>query len=78
MCITKVLSWYEKKVDEECGSTVLIDMDIDKLRELFNLANSNPIYDVYEIKTIEQINYVSEFTTHKINLDLYDYFLEYN
>lgn len=74
--IERVIRWFEKDGDALVGEVRLDEVDLPRLRKLFNIPENNPMYDCYPIKTKRQIRYIQKATRHPVNPWSYDYFLE--
>ena len=72
-----VVIWFEKGCDGLIGSSPLKGVTLSDLQWLFNVDSDNPMYDAYPVETNEQIRFVESQLQHPLNLDLYEYFVEY-
>lgn len=76
--IKYVLTWFHK--DEEgdeflVGECDLEGISLDKLLKLFDQPAEEKMVYCYPLKP-KQLDYVQKFSSHKIDLSTYDYFVE--
>lgn len=76
--LQREICWYTKNKEEKLVNKENFNQnDLTTLRNLFNISDENDLmYNAYEIKTKEQINYIQKYINHKIDISIYDYFLE--
>lgn len=74
--VKRVIRWFEKNGDNLVGEVPLDKVDLPVLQRLFDIADDNPMYDCYPIKTESQIKYIQKATHLPIEPWSYDYFLE--
>ena len=73
--VIRELTWYEKDGDLLVGESILTGINLITLKQLFGLLPDDPMAYVYPVNE-SHIDYLQEFTSHKINLNKYDYFLD--
>ncbi|NEP13917.1 MAG: hypothetical protein F6K14_27695 [Symploca sp. SIO2C1] len=74
--VDRVVRWFEKDGDAIVGEARIGNPDLQKLHELFDIPEENPMYDCYPISTKTQIRYIQKNLSHEIDTLSYDYFLE--
>lgn len=73
--VIRILRWYQKKGDSLIGEIPLLDINVDDIRKLFSECDQNPLYDSYCVKD-QHIDFLQHFIEEKIDLDVFDYFVE--
>ena len=73
--IERRLSWYEKHGDNLVGEYVLDKVSLSELQKLFKQQSEDLMLDCYPVLP-SHVNYLQKSIRHKINLELYDYFIE--
>ncbi len=73
--LKRFISYYQKDGEKLLGDVPLIKLDLAALRVLLQVADDDPLYDVYPIDEPLK-NFLQRYTEHNINLGQYDYFLE--
>ncbi len=69
------LSWYEKYGDEFIGECTLEDMSLTELQNLFEQQSDDPMIHCYPVLP-SHLDYLQKFVKHRIDLKLFDYFVE--
>lgn len=73
--IQRYLRWYKKAGDAAVGEECLKDINLNKLRNLFNVPCDDPMFDCWEVKE-EHLENLQQYIKHFINLKKFDYFIE--
>jgi len=73
-----VVIWFEEGSETLVWSTPLKEATLSDLQQLFGLESDNPMYDSYPVQTLEQIRFIESRLKQPLNLDLYEYFIEYS
>ncbi|WP_333427463.1 DUF7683 domain-containing protein [Microcoleus sp. F4-D5] len=74
--VQRVVRWYAKCGNDFIGEKVLDNVNLSYLKKLFRVESNNPMYECYPIEYCEHKNYLEKAFNLKINLELYDYFIE--
>lgn len=69
------LKMYDKSGDFPISTHELEGIQVRDLQQLFDEPPDDPMYETYRI-TDSQVEWLQNFTGIKINLQLYDYFVE--
>jgi hypothetical protein len=73
-----IVTWFNKGDDGMISSAPLKNVTLNHLQELFDVESDNPMYDAYPVETSVQIKFVEDNLQQSLNLDLYEYFVEYS
>ena len=74
--VARYLVAYERDPGEELvGEWPLKAISLEELRELFAIAATDPMYDVYAV-TEDHVNRLQRCVDHRIDLRARDYFVE--
>jgi hypothetical protein len=73
-----IVTWFEKDGDNFVDSLQVEGVTLPKLQEVFGVDPGNPMYDAYPIETEDQVKFVEEQLQQSLNLELYQYFVEYS
>jgi hypothetical protein len=75
MKIERCIVYYDKKTDQYIGE-VPIDIELEKLKQIFTPKGKDPLlYDPYKIG-LEQKKTLDKLIIIDLDLDTYNYFLE--
>ena len=74
--VQRVVRWYAKCGNDFIGEKVLDNVNLSYLKKLFRVESNNPMYECYPIESFEHKNYFEKAFNLKINIELYDYFIE--
>jgi len=75
--MSRVIRYFEKDGDKCVGEEKLPEIDLGVLQELFDLTSKNPMYDCFLV-TEKQRTFLNQFIKVEINLNEYDYFIEFD
>lgn len=73
--IRRHINWYAKKGDEFIADETMVNIELNSLQQLFQVATENPMYDCWEIKE-QHVQILQKTIKHVINVKKYDYFVE--
>ena len=59
------------------GELKITNIDLEHLQKLFGISSDNPMYDCYLVESSEQINYLQDILNFEVDLNSYEYFVEY-
>jgi hypothetical protein len=69
------ITWYEIEGDRLVGESILNGVDLSEMKILFNVLPNEEMVYVYPVSEAH-IQYLQQFTKHKIDLKQYAYFVE--
>ena len=69
------LTWFEKEGDALVGECSIKGISLSELQQLFKQLSNVPMVYCYPVLPCH-VKYLQKFVQHKIDLDVYDYFIE--
>ncbi|TQV73371.1 DUF7683 domain-containing protein [Denitrobaculum tricleocarpae] len=72
-----VIRYFDKADESYAGKLELADIPLNKLQELFHTPPEDPMYECFPIHET-QAKFFYEFAKIKLDIESYDYFLEYD
>ncbi|GCA71872.1 hypothetical protein MiYa_03415 [Microcystis aeruginosa NIES-2519] len=74
--LIRVLVWFNKDNDDYVGEYTLNILDINELKKIFNVTDSDEqMINCYPV-FVEQASYLESLLNIEIDLEKYDYFVE--
>jgi predicted transcriptional regulator len=76
--LPRCLSYFDKITEKCIGKVSIPEVELRQIQKLWNEPEDEPMVDCYPLNTKEQIVFFEKIISAKLNLDVYDYFLEVN
>ena len=73
--VRRLIRYFDKKADPLLGEIDFPEVSLRKLQQMFNIPESNPMYDCYIIEGANA-EFFMNLTGKKFDLEKYVYFLE--
>ena len=73
--VLHLLRWFDASSDWLIGEEVLEKIELAELRQLFELAADDPVYNVYPVGEHEA-RWLQPRVAHRIDRDVHVYFIE--
>lgn len=74
--MVRVIRVFNKETELHEYDIRLPDIPLDKLQDLFSIPSDNPMYDCYEVNSVEHVRFFNNYISIEFNFKKYDYFLE--